>query len=86
MRLLFLVFALHTLTPLEVELLELVDVYNSMANFISTDLVGPFLLLTIAYGLTLGLGLALASLQRRVILAGLFVIFALVLVCFFFSI
>ena len=64
-RALLLVLSFHALTPLEIDLLELVEIYHSCASWLVCEIVPPFLLISLAHTLTLGLNLALAQGRRR---------------------
>lgn len=48
-RLLLLVFSSHALTPLEIELIELVEVYQYMSSWLVTQLLSPILCFGVLY-------------------------------------
>jgi len=48
-RLLLLVFSSHALTPLEIELIELVEVYQYMSSWLVTQLLSPIICFSVLY-------------------------------------
>lgn len=66
-RLLLFVFASHALTPLEAELLELVEVYQYMSSWFILQVVTPALCISVLYALLFIKNLMLPWAQARVL-------------------
>lgn len=64
-RLLFLVFSSHALTPLEIELMELVEVYQYMSSWFVTQLLSPVLCYSLLYFIFFIQNISLAGAQAR---------------------
>lgn len=66
-------FCLHSLVPLEAELIELVDVYQTLTRWLSSSMLPGFLLLTLtlAFAVLLNNSLAWGKLSLHLTLATL---------------
>jgi hypothetical protein len=65
-RLLLLIFSAHALTPLEIELLELVEVYQYMSSWFVTQVLSPVLCFSVLYFMLYFKNSTIAHVQTRV--------------------
>ena len=70
-RLLLLVFCLHNLLPLEVDLLELIEAYQAWGAWFAAELAAGSLLLGLLLALAYGLNLSLGAGSAPMVAAGL---------------
>lgn len=73
-RLIIIVFCFHCLTPLELELVELVEVFQTLMVWYTTDLLPTLLLMVILFGLSILLNFCINWYSVRAILLGVFII------------
>jgi len=84
-RLLLLVFASHALTPLEIELLELVEIYQYMSSWFVAQLLSPVLCFSVLYFVLYLQNIFLMATQVRYLTYTTFVITFGLLFIFVFS-
>jgi len=73
-RLILIVFCFHCLTPLELELIDLVEIFQTLMVWYTTELLPAFMILTFATGMALVLNFYMNWYSARVLTAGVFAV------------